>query len=107
MEHAGQHSTLDAFGAFLRRARKRQGFSQKRLAHRLGYGENHIYRLERGTRRPSRAFFHALLEACPPQADEDSMVLAFQQMLHLEADAGEDERDDTSVPSSGRSAYAV
>jgi transcriptional regulator with XRE-family HTH domain len=52
--------TWEDFGPFLRRLRVLHGLSQARLAQHLGCHRIHIYRLEHGSRHPSKVLLRAL-----------------------------------------------
>lgn len=70
--------TWDDFGPFLRRIRKNHCISQEHLARHLGCHRVHIYRLEHGSRHPSKVLLR-LLRHVPPLA----LTLADSQQLDL------------------------
>ncbi|MCW2671022.1 MAG: Helix-turn-helix domain [Frankiales bacterium] len=52
-----------ALGRALRSARRAHGLTLRALAGEVGVGHSHIAAMERGTRAPSEAVAHALVEA--------------------------------------------
>lgn len=76
-----EHHTWQDFGDFLRRLRTRRGISQEKLAEQLKYGRIHIWRLEKGERRPSRRFLRSLTLSLRPFTPTEQATLArFEQM---------------------------
>ena len=55
--------SLTEFGPMLREKREAAGMSRHTLAERVGMDASHIYRIEKGGRRPSRESALALAEA--------------------------------------------
>jgi transcriptional regulator with XRE-family HTH domain len=69
------------FPITLRRVRQQNGLTQLKVADLLGYDRIHIWRLEHGRRRPSKAFLHAFVRVCPPKEADVRLWTAFERML--------------------------
>jgi transcriptional regulator with XRE-family HTH domain len=74
--------TWQDFGPFLRRVRQRRGLSQQKIADALGCHRIYIWRLEHGTRHPSRFLLRLLSYTCPLNPSEQHDLAAFEELLY-------------------------
>lgn len=87
MTDSDQGMGWDAFGGYFRRMRKRRGLSQERLANLLNCHRTHIYRIERGERRPSRVFLRLGVAMCGPSPEEMKVLRHFERLRETQYDA--------------------
>lgn len=76
-----KHVTWRDWPSVMRLVRTAKGLSQEQLANAIGCTRIHVWRLERGKRRPSRAFLHALIHTCTPERHEVQWIMAFEQLV--------------------------
>jgi transcriptional regulator with XRE-family HTH domain len=79
-------TTWHDFAHYLKRTRLRAGLSQEQLAEQLGVSRIHIWRLEHGTRRPSKLLLRAIAAHLPPSQSGAQLMSAFEGLLEYDCD---------------------
>lgn len=69
MRMSDKEKILKAFGAKVREARKKKGFSQEELSFESGFDRTYISFIERGKRNPSLTTIYKIAEALKVEAD--------------------------------------